>query len=48
MVCCFESAETLIKELNITDKDVFYDLGCGVGKLVMQVGLTTPVKKASA
>lgn len=42
----FEGAKKLAQILDITENDVFYDLGCGVGKLVMQVYLTTPVKKS--
>jgi precorrin-6B methylase 2 len=41
----YESARTLFNNLNVTDKDIFYDLGCGVGKLVVQACLTTPMKK---
>lgn len=38
----FDGLATLLKELQLTDKDVFYDLGSGVGKVVVQVALTTP------
>lgn len=41
----FESAEQLIKELAMSAQDVFYDLGCGVGKLVTQVACASPAKK---
>lgn len=42
----YKSAEQLITDLKLGKKDVFYDLGCGVGKLVTQVFLSTPVKKS--
>lgn len=42
----FSGVKTLIKELHLTAADVFYDLGCGVGKMVVQVYLDSPVKKA--
>lgn len=35
----------LIKHLNLTSTDVFYDLGAGVGKVVMQIGMSVPLKK---
>ena len=40
------SLEKLIQYLRIKSDDVFYDLGSGVGKVVMQVALNSPVKKA--
>jgi SAM-dependent methyltransferase len=40
----FNGLSTLIKKLQLTNKDVFYDLGCGVGKVCMQVVLTTPAQ----
>jgi hypothetical protein len=42
----YNSIESLIKELIITDQDVFYDLGSGTGKIVMQFFMNTPVKYA--
>jgi hypothetical protein len=42
----FEGVEKLISLLNLKDSDVFYDLGCGVGKMVIHVYLGTPVKKS--
>jgi SAM-dependent methyltransferase len=40
----YDSAAHILADLNLSQHDVFYDLGCGVGKLVLQVYLTTPVK----
>ncbi len=37
-----KSVQVLLDELNMTEHDTFYDLGCGVGKLCMQVALVTP------
>ncbi|MCF7800077.1 methyltransferase domain-containing protein [Candidatus Babeliales bacterium] len=42
----YESVENLAKTLNLNKKSVFYDLGCGVGKAVLQVYLNFPVKKS--
>lgn len=42
----YDSVEELIKQLGINSSDVFYDLGSGTGKLVMQVYANTPVNKA--
>lgn len=42
----YESLEKLIDKLGITETDVIYDLGSGVGKVITQCYLTTPVKKA--
>lgn len=42
----YESCAVLISELKLTENDVFYDLGSGLGKFVTQVYLTSPVKKA--
>ncbi|HBS47960.1 TPA: hypothetical protein DEO28_02920 [Candidatus Dependentiae bacterium] len=42
----YESLETIIKDLKMTKKDIFCDLGCGIGKVCVQVRLTTPVKKS--
>ena len=41
-----EGVHQLLQYLKLTDKDVFYDLGSGVGKMVTQVYLDTPVKKS--
>lgn len=43
----YESAQALLKDLQLTSDDVFYDLGSGAGKFVDQAYLTTPVKKAA-
>ena len=43
----YESLKTLIDDLKLTDKDVFYDLGSGVGKVALQVFLGSPVKKSA-
>jgi SAM-dependent methyltransferase len=42
----FESAQKLLDYFKLTEKDVFYDLGSGVGKFVLHAYLTTPVKKS--
>ncbi|MFA5074637.1 MAG: methyltransferase domain-containing protein [Candidatus Babeliales bacterium] len=42
----YESVENLIKSLKLDKKSVFYDLGCGVGKAVLQVYLNSSVKKS--
>lgn len=42
----FDSAAHILADLNLSQHDVFYDLGCGVGKLVLQAYLTTPVKRS--
>lgn len=42
----FDGAQKLLEYLKLQADDVMYDLGSGVGKLVVQVYLTTPVKKA--
>lgn len=36
----------LLAHLNLSTKDVFYDLGSGVGKVVLHAALATHVKKA--
>jgi SAM-dependent methyltransferase len=38
--------EKLLDFLNLKPEDSFYDLGSGVGKVVMQTALTTPVGRA--
>lgn len=41
----FASLDKLIKYLKIGQKDVFFDLGSGIGKVVLQVAMTTKAKK---
>lgn len=41
----FESWHTILHELNLTTKDVVYDLGSGVGKVIVEAFLVTPAKK---
>lgn len=42
----FDSLKTVLDELKLTNRDVFYDLGSGVGKVATQAYLTTPIKKS--
>ena len=35
----------LIEELDLGPRDVFYDLGSGVGKVVLQVAIASPIKR---
>ena len=35
----------LLDYLQMGPDDVFYDLGCGIGKVVLQVGMTAPIKR---
>lgn len=42
----YESAAHILGDLKLTNQDVFYDLGAGTGKLVLQVYLTTPVRRS--
>lgn len=42
----YEGVNEILKRFKLNKKDCFYDLGCGIGKMVMQVYLTTPVKKS--
>lgn len=42
----FASLDKLLSYLDINERDVFFDLGSGVGKVVLQVAMTAPVKKA--
>jgi precorrin-6B methylase 2 len=37
--------QQMLKYLKLAENDVFYDFGSGVGKLVLQVAATVPVKK---
>lgn len=39
-----ESVAQLLNNLKLTSKDIFYDLGSGVGKVCVQVALTTPAQ----
>ena len=41
-----EGVHRLIQELGIYPNDVFFDLGSGLGKMVIQMYLETPVKKS--
>ncbi|CAD7940383.1 unnamed protein product [Amoebophrya sp. A120] len=41
-----ESLAKVLEYVKPTRDDVFYDLGSGIGKTVLQTALTTPVKKA--
>jgi H3 lysine-79-specific histone-lysine N-methyltransferase len=43
----FASLNKLLEYLDLGEKDVFFDLGSGVGKVVLQVAMTSPVKKAT-
>jgi hypothetical protein len=42
----YDSLQTLINDLDFGPQDIFVDLGSGVGKVVTQVYLNTPVKEA--
>ena len=42
----YPSVNAIIDYLDITDQDVFYDLGSGVGKVPLHFFLKTPVRKA--
>lgn len=42
----YDSIAKIITNLDLTKKDIFYDLGSGVGKIVVQFFLDTPIKKA--
>lgn len=42
----YSSLKTIIDELALDQDDVWYDLGCGTGKVIMQVALDSPIKKA--
>lgn len=42
----YRGVQELIHALHLTEHDVFYDLGCGVGKMVAHIFLATPVKKS--
>lgn len=40
-----QSVLQMLKYLKLTESDVFYDFGSGVGKVVLQVAASVPVKK---
>jgi SAM-dependent methyltransferase len=40
----FQSTQDLINHLELGKDDVFFDLGCGIGKVCCQVALTTPAR----
>lgn len=42
----YPSLKKITDYMDINENDVFYDFGSGVGKVALQVLLTTPVKKA--
>jgi len=42
----YDSAAHILDDLSPSRRDVFYDLGAGVGKLVVQVYLTTSAKRS--
>ena len=42
----YESMEILAKKLSPSARDVFYDLGCGIGRFVCYMYLTTSIKKS--
>jgi hypothetical protein len=42
----YPSVNKFLNYMDITEDDVFYDLGSGIGKVALQVFLKTPVKKA--
>jgi len=42
----YDSLAHILDDLNLSSDDVFYVLGCGVGKGVLQAYLTTPIKRS--
>jgi hypothetical protein len=42
----FESVQVLIEDLKLTEDDVVYDLGSGLGKFIYHVYLMTPARKS--
>lgn len=42
----YPSLNKVIDYMDINENDIFYDFGSGVGKVVLQMFLNTPVKKA--
>lgn len=43
----FDGVDILLKELQMGPLDIFYDLGSGFGKMIVQVYLETPVAKSA-
>lgn len=41
----YTGVRSLIKHSNIGESDVFYDLGSGIGKVVLQIAIDTPCQK---
>lgn len=41
-----EGIEILLKELDLNENDIFFDLGSGKGKLVYEIAKITPVKQS--
>ncbi len=42
----YQGVDAIIDHLVFNEEDVFYDLGSGIGKVVLQLFLKTPVKKS--
>jgi hypothetical protein len=42
----YQGMQILANKLKLTPRDVFYDLGCGMGKLVLYMYLAKPIKKS--
>ncbi|NEJ83102.1 hypothetical protein GR268_42230 [Rhizobium leguminosarum] len=42
----YQGMQALAKKLKLSSSDVFYDLGCGLGKLVVYMYLVSPIKKS--
>lgn len=42
----YNGVSTILKNINLSSNDVFYDLGSGLGKLVLQLFLISPIKAA--
>lgn len=42
----YEGLSKLLSDLKLSKKDIFYDLGSGNGKVIIQTAYETPVKKA--
>ncbi|KAG6611298.1 Histone methyltransferase [Phytophthora cinnamomi] len=40
-------ASTILPFLNLDEEDVFFDLGCGTGKILVQTALQTPCKRVT-
>lgn len=41
-----ETLEAILSSIHLTREDIFYDLGCGDGRVVVEVAKRFPVKKA--